>query len=525
MKTRIEVTDLEALQSIVEDGVSFVAGKKGVRYADVRVGMSEGVVASCEDEVPKLASKDWGFSLGVRVIAGRSVLAAGYYGRELGVRDFLRFERVLAESLKSARERAFSSAVSKSRFRKQAGKFGACVTSTELAPIPTVRDSVLAEYTVDPRSVTPTFLTEYARRSCAAAKSAHPFVRKVEVGVSTIMERQLFASSEGSVIDQSWCTSGGTVFVVAANDRGGTPADLYHHTGNQLGVEALTKGENAHQKTFEAFARQIGEEAAKLADAEPMRREERPVVVVLDPDLVALFAHEIIGHPSELDRALKMESGYAGRSWFFTDLSHTVVGERIASPLVTAFSDPTMKGAYGYYRYDDEGTRAKRVYHLRQGIYEEFMNSRQTALVTGKMPNGHYKANDASVVPLIRMSVSAIAGGKDDPAAIISDVEHGYYCVGHRIPSISESRENFQIAPRLIYEIRSGKIGKVFRDGRVTADSRDFFMSIDAVGNDFTVFPIPNCGKGQPMQTKQVGNGGPTIRARAKIARGAYSRT
>ena len=88
--------------------------------------------------------------------------------------------------------------------------------------------------------------------------------------------------------------------------------------------------------------------------------------------------------------------------------------------------------------------------------------------------------------------------------------------------SISESRENFQIAPRLIYEIRNGELGRIYRDGRVTADSKDFFLSIDAVGNDFTVFPIPNCGKGQPMQAKPVGNGGPSVRGMARIAQGEY---
>jgi TldD protein len=118
------------------------------------------------------------------------------------------------------------------------------------------------------------------------------------------------------------------------------------------------------------------------------------------------------------------------------------------------------------------------------------------------------------------MSASAIAPGKSDPKKIISDVEHGYYAVGHRIPSISESRENFQIAPRLIYEIKNGKIGQVYRNGRITNDSKSFFMSIDALGNDFKIFPIPNCGKGQPMQAKQVGNGGPTARGMARIARG-----
>jgi TldD protein len=271
---------------------------------------------------------------------------------------------------------------------------------------------------------------------------------------------------------------------------------------------------------FEKFAKHIADESVQLCNAKPAPATDKPVTVVLDPDLVALFAHEIIGHPSELDRALKWETGYAGRSWFFEDLKKNMVGKQVGSSLLTAFSDPTLKGGYGYYLYDDEGVKAKRVYHIKDGVYQDFMNSRETASILGKEPNGHYKANDASVVPLIRMSASAIAPGKSNPKKIISDVEHGYYAVGHRIPSISESRENFQIAPRLIYEIKNGEIGQVYRNGRITYDSKSFFMSIDALGNDFKIFPIPNCGKGQPMQAKQVGNGGPTARGRARIARG-----
>jgi hypothetical protein len=32
--------------------------------------------------------------------------------------------------------------------------------------------------------------------------------------------------------------------------------------------------------------------------------------------------------------------------------------------------------------------------------------------------------------------------------------------------------------------------------------------------------PISNCGKGQPMQTKKLGNGGPTMRSRAMLTGG-----
>ena len=63
----------------------------------------------------------------------------------------------------------------------------------------------------------------------------------------------------------------------------------------------------------------------------------------------------------------------------------------------------------------------------------------------------------------------------------------------------------------------NGQLGQLYRDGGITSDSRDYFTSIDAVGNDLRVNPIPNCGKGQPMQAKRMSNGGPTMRGIARL--------
>jgi TldD protein len=244
------------------------------------------------------------------------------------------------------------------------------------------------------------------------------------------------------------------------------------------------------------------------------------VTVVTDPHYNTLLSHEIIGHPVELDRGLKMETAYAGRSWLLRGLDDTQVGRRIASPLVTAFSDPSLPG-YGHYAYDHEGTPARRVVHIDRGIFTGFMNSRQTAAIFGGDPNGHWKATDAQLVPLVRMSTTVFAGGERDAGDLIREIDHGYYLVGHRTPSIAESRENFRISARKVYEIRRGEVGRVFRDGGIMADSRDFLMHVDGVGRDFRLYPIPNCGKGQPMQTRKLGNGGPTLRSRAILTGGA----
>jgi TldD protein len=211
-----------------------------------------------------------------------------------------------------------------------------------------------------------------------------------------------------------------------------------------------------------------------------------------------------------------METAYAGRSWLFRSLQDSQIGKQIAAPLVTAYSDPSLPG-FGHYKYDDEGTLGRKVMHIEKGIFKGFMNSRQTAAILGVAPNGSYMGTTAGFVPLIRMSNTVFAAGNSNPADIIGEVDKGYYLVGHRIPSIAESRENFRISAQKVYEINKGQIGQLYRGGGIMADTKDYLMKVDAVGRDFRLYPIPTCGKGQPMQSRRLGNGGPTMRSRARL--------
>src|SRR5439155_926725 len=126
-------------------------------------------------------------------------------------------------------------------------------------------------------------------------------------------------------------------------------------------------------------------------------------------------------------------------------LSEHPVGRRLASPLVTPYSDPSLPG-YGHYAYDHEGTPAQRVVHIDRGVFRGFMNSRQTAAIFGGEPNGHWKGTRASLVPLIRMSNTVFDAGRRAPEDILKEVDHGWYVAGHRMPSIAESREVFAAA-------------------------------------------------------------------------------
>ena len=267
------------------------------------------------------------------------------------------------------------------------------------------------------------------------------------------------------------------------------------------------------------FALELANEARELAAAPVLKPPEGEVVVVTDPHFNALVAHEIVGHPSEADRALKMEAAYAGRSWFLHSLEQNEIGRPVGSPLLWACSDPTLNG-YGHYRYDHEGTPARHMVHIEAGVFRGFLNSRATAAALGVEPNGSARASEAWHVPLVRMSNTFFMPGESDPGKIIAEVDRGYYVCGNHIPSIAESRENFRISARKVYAIEHGQIGRLYRAGSVMSDSKRFFMNVDAVGNDLRLIAIPNCGKGQPMQVKRMSNGGPTMRSRAFLRGG-----
>ena len=519
MPTAISTDFIERVTPMVRDLVTSRA-RAHLRYADIRLEVIEGRYAAAENGDPKGAGDDATMGFGVRVLAGDAMTAPGYFGRGLGEADIPDLERVLTAGLDAAYRRAMANAEWKAQARGKFGSLGEALADTRLHPIRVCRDSVAAVYEIDPRGMDLGEMTRFTREISRRVKDSHAALGYNYVSTMTQLARELFASSEGALIDQAFALTQGMCYVVA--NGVGNSQEVYDVLGHQRGWEILLHGVSDPLMSFPPFpdfALAIARDAVELCEAPSLPTRDDEVTVVTDPHYNTLVSHEIIGHPVELDRGLKMETAYAGRSWLLRGLDDTQVGRQIASPLVTAYSDPALPG-YGHYAYDHEGTPAKRVTHIDGGVFRGFMNSRQTAAIFGGEPNGHWKATEAPLIPLVRMSTTVFAGGDREPGEMISEVDRGYYLVGHKTPSIAESRENFRISARKVYEIVNGRLGRLYRDGGIMADSRDYLTKVDAVGRDFRLYPIPNCGKGQPMQSRKLGNGGPTMRSRAIITGG-----
>jgi TldD protein len=518
----------EAIEYLRREGEGIVArfarANRGVVYADLRAEVVLNRSAATVDGEPRDSSESESaaYAVSVQVADRAGPIGHGQTGAEIGALAS-RPTKLVAElrrGLGEAYERARFSAREKADLLKRLGNYAGGLVFPPIPKRNPVRDDVEAIYRRDPRSLSTDELKKLSLDASREVRNLGDSIAYQVVAAMTELRREIFLDTDGTVVTQSYAYSQGDCYVVAQSGEG--HQESYDTIGQQRGLECLSegwRGELMPNPDLAKFCVDLANEARELAAATVLKPPEGEVVVVTDPHFNALVAHEIIGHPCEADRALKMEAAYAGRSWFLRSLVDNQIGKTVGSPLLSACSDPSLDG-YGQYRYDHEGTRGRRVMHIDRGVFSGFLNSRATAALLGAPPNGSARASEGWHLPLIRMSNTFLMPGETPPEEIIAEVEHGYYVCGHQIPSIAESRENFRISARRVYEIDRGKVGKLFRSGSVIADSKNFFMNVDAAGNDLRLIAIPNCGKGQPMQVKRMSNGGPTLRSRARLGGG-----
>jgi TldD protein len=502
----------------------FLRAHRGASYAEMRFEAMFSRSAVANDGAPRDSNETEAAALGLTVhYAGAdSVIGRGHTGAEIGrlALNRTKLVAVLKEGLTEAFNRAKADAREKVSLIKSLGSQVKHLGLSAIVEPSTVRDDVAATFQRDPHTLQAAEIERTCREASAALCGLGKEIAYNVVAATAELRHELFINTAGAMISQASAFSQGDCYVVAQTANG--HQETYDTIGQQRGFEALAEGwrdELMPNPSLQQFALDLAGEARELAAAPVLKAPDREVVVVTDPHFNALVAHEIVGHPSEADRALKMEAAYAGRSWLLRSLEQNEIGRPIGSRLLWACSDPSLNG-YGHYRYDHEGTPGRRMIHIEGGVFRGFLNSRATAAALGVEPNGSARASEVWHVPLVRMSNTFFMPGESDPERLIAEIEHGYYVCGNQIPSIAESRENFRISARRVYEIEHGRLGQLYRSGSVMADSKRFFTLVDGVGNDLRLIAIPNCGKGQPMQVKRMSNGGPTLRSRARLGGG-----
>ena len=374
-------------------------------------------------------------------------------------------------------------------------------SSVQLGPPVTVRGRYETPVAQDPFAVP---LEEKVAHLLAAEGAA----RRVKgIGVSQasfecLRDHQTFANSEGAYIEQVLVETGGGLEATAIGEndvqKRSFPNSFGRHQGT-AGYEYFTAMDLAGNAT------RIGEEAVALLSAKQCP-QDIITTIILDATQLALQVHESCGHPIELDRVLGMEAAYAGASFLTLEKRGSFT---YGSDIVNIVADATVPGGLGTFGYDDEGVPAQRVQIVRNGTFQNYLTSRETASVIGQASNGTARADGWNRIPLIRMTNINLEPGTWSFADLVADTDDGIYMQTNKSWSIDDKRLNFQFGTEIAWEIKRGKLGQMLKNATYTGITPNFWRSCDAIcdASHWNVWGTPNCGKGQPPQVAHVGHG------------------
>jgi TldD protein len=322
-------------------------------------------------------------------------------------------------------------------------------------------------------------------------------------------ERKTFASSEGARIEQELLNVGAGIEAMATNDSEVQRRSYPQSAGGQHvsgGFEAIRDLDLAGN------AQRVAEEAVALLDA-PQCPSDTMTLIIDSPQL-ALQVHESCGHPIELDRVLGMEASFAGTSFLTLDKLDQL---QYGSEIVNMEADATAPGGLGTFGFDDEGVAAQKVPIVTAGRLVGYLTSRETAPIIGRRSMGSSRASGWNVIPLIRMTnVNLLPGASGSLDELIADTDEGLFVSTNHSWSIDDRRLNFQFGTEIGWLIEHGKLTQMVKNPTYTGITPEFWGSCDAIcgPSEWKLWGVPNCGKGEPMQTHGVGHGAAPARFR-----------
>jgi len=461
-------------------GAVEAARKAGADYSDVRFVREESESLTVRNQ--EMEGIDRGRSQGV----GIRVLVNGYWG-------FAATARTTDPEIERTARLATDIARAAARLP---------MDPVELAPV----EPVIAEWSTPVQEDPFTVPLEEKVALLMEASRRIQGVKGVSFGeamLDSYRRHASFASSEGAAIQQTVVNSGGGLqaTAIAAGEmqrrsypnsfRGDLRAAGFEH------IRGLGLTEEAER---------VGREAVELLSAKDCPSEV--TTLVLHSEQMMSQVHESVGHPLELDRVLGMEEAYAGTSFVRLEDRGNL---RYGSDKVTIVADATLPGGLGTFGYDDEGVPAQRVVLVEDGLFQNFISSRETAPVLGggSSSTGAMRADGWQNLPLIRMTNINLEPGEGTLAEIIGDTKDGIFMTTNQSWSIDDKRVNFQFGCEIAWRIKDGKLTELYKNPNYTGITTEFWGSCDAVGGreDWHLWGTPNCGKGQPGQVARVGHG------------------
>ncbi|MEM2105224.1 MAG: TldD/PmbA family protein [Candidatus Bathyarchaeia archaeon] len=364
----------------------------------------------------------------------------------------------------------------------------------KLAKIKAVEDKVLVKPRKDPSEIS---VEDKINLTLAVNRNILGYdhsIKSCTIDYLDITGKNYFINNEGAYIEQD------KLYVWSRITATAKTGEIFSFSREEIGSTAGY--EIFDVETPEVVGERVAKRAVEQLKAKPPKGGTFPAVI--GPNVVGVFVHEAFGHLAEADLTLS-GSVLLGK-----------IGKKIASDVVTLYDDGTIKGAFGSFKYDDEGVPAQRTLLVNKGVVVGLMHSRETAHKFNMQPTGNMRAEDFRVEPIIRMRNTYMEPKDHSFEELIEDIKFGYYLKSFR-GGQANLDGTFQVGIQEAYEIVNGELGEAVRNASISGNTLETLLKVDAVGKDFELWP-GRCGKGQTAFTC---DGGPHIRVREVLVGGS----
>jgi len=222
--------------------------------------------------------------------------------------------------------------------------------------------------------------------------------------------------------------------------------------------------------------------------------------VVLGCGWPGVLVHEAVGHGLEGDFNRKGTSAFS-----------SLMGEAVASPLVTIIDDGTIADRRGSLNIDDEGTPTTRTVLIENGRLVGYLQDKQNASLMKAALTGNGRRQDFRYAPMPRMTNTYMAGGDHSQEEIIRSVKRGIFASNFGGGQVDITNGDFTFSATCAYMIENGQLTRAVKGATLIGNGPKALHNVTMVGNDVALDRgIGTCGKNG--QGVPVGVGMPTIR-------------
>lgn len=318
-------------------------------------------------------------------------------------------------------------------------------------------------------------------------KNYHNSITSATVSYYDSEQKIILATSDGSMIEQSWIDS--EMRFSATAKQGDLIQTGRETTGTRNGYEDLLNLEATVEGAPHRAVNALNYPSVKGGN----------YTIVIDPILTGLFVHEAFGHLSEADMAYENP-----------DLLEVMtMGRRFGADFLQIFDGALPQGHRGSYYYDDEGTPATTTQLIKDGVLVGRLHSRETAGKLGESATGNGRCLNYHFPPIVRMTNTWIGRGTTPIKDLFSNIDEGVYA-SNWLGGMTNG-EMFTFTAGEAWMIRDGVIAEPVKNVTLSGNVFKTLANITALGDDFLWDESGGCGKAG-QSGLAVGCAGPSLR-------------